>query len=110
MERRLIDANELFDFLTDQLDKETGFYSKGRNAGLNVARSALLDETITPTIAPPPNDPLTIEELREMEQREWVWIKFLVPHYGVKSGYYITHEENPNRNYFQCGYPRWRRQ
>lgn len=56
---------------------------------------------------PPPNDPLTIEELQEMEQREWVWIKFLIPHYGVSSSYYITHKENPNRNYFQCGYPNY---
>lgn len=48
---RLIDADALFDFLTDQLDKETGFYSRGRNAGLNIARSALHDEIITPTIA-----------------------------------------------------------
>ena len=71
---RPIDADALFDFLTEQIDKETGAYSKGRNAGLNIARSALHDKTITPTIAPPPNDPLTLEELREMDG-EPVWIE-----------------------------------
>ena len=64
---RPIDANTLFDFLTDQLDKETGAYSKGRNAGINIARSALHDETITPTIAQPPTTLLTLEELRGMD-------------------------------------------
>ena len=64
---RLIDADALFDFLTNQLEKEVGFYSKGRNAGLNIARSALHDETSTPTIAPPPNDPLTLEELMQID-------------------------------------------
>jgi len=69
---RPIDADVLFDFLTDQLEKEAGAYRKGRNAGLNIARSALHDKTITPTITPPPNPPLTVDELREMEG-EPVW-------------------------------------
>lgn len=64
---RLIDADALYAFLSDQCEKETGMYSKGRNVGLNIARSALHDKTITPTIAPPPNDPLTLAELREMD-------------------------------------------
>lgn len=72
---RPIDANALFDFLTDQLDKETGAYSKGRNAGIHIARSALHDETITPTIVPPPNDPLTLSELRGMDDAD-VWASY----------------------------------
>lgn len=71
---RLIDADALFDFLTDQLEEEVGFYSKGRNAGLNIARSALHDTTSTPTIVPLPNAPLTLEELREMDG-EPVWVE-----------------------------------
>lgn len=70
---RPTDADALFDFLTEQLEKETGAYSKGRNAGINIARSALHDKTITPTITPPPNDRLTLEQLREMDG-EPVWI------------------------------------
>lgn len=51
------------------------------------------------------NDPLTLDELREID-RDWVWIKLLVPHYGMDTGYYyIKHEANPNRDSFQCSYP-----
>lgn len=64
---RLIDADTLYEFLTEQREKETGAYSKGRNVGLNIARSALHDKTITPTIAPPPNLALTLDELLEMD-------------------------------------------
>ena len=49
--------------------------------------------------------PMTVDELREMG-KDWVWIKLLVPHYGMDTGYYIKHEENPGRDSFQCGYPR----
>ena len=38
---RPIDADQAFRLLTDQLEKETGAYRKGRNAGLNVARSMM---------------------------------------------------------------------
>lgn len=72
---RLIDADALYAFLSDQREKETGMYSKGRNVGLNIARSALHDKTITPTIPipTPPNPPLTLDELREMAG-EPVWV------------------------------------
>lgn len=39
-----------------------------------------------PTIAPPPNNPLTLEELWEMGE-DWAWIELLVPLYGMGSGY-----------------------
>lgn len=50
------------------------------------------------------NLPLTPEELREMG-KDWVWIKLLVPHYGMNTGYYIKHPTDPDRDSFQCGYP-----
>lgn len=43
-----IEREALYKFLTEQLDKETGAYSKGRNAGIHVARSALHNREITP--------------------------------------------------------------
>ena len=46
--REYIEREALFRFLTEQKDKETGAYSKGRNAGLDVARSALHNREITP--------------------------------------------------------------
>lgn len=50
---RAIDSEKFYDFLTDQLVKETGAFSKGVNKGLNIARSALHNEQITPTLTPP---------------------------------------------------------
>lgn len=89
---RPIDADALFDFLTEQLDKETGAYSKGRNAGINIARSALHDKAITPTIVPPPNDPLTLEELLEMDG-EPVWFEAVYNDCGYECGWAIVSTE-----------------
>ncbi len=36
-----IDGEQLFEFLSDQLVKESGAFSKGVNKGLNIARSAI---------------------------------------------------------------------
>ena len=47
---RPIDGDRAFRLLTDQLDKETGAYSKGRNAGLNVARSMMNNAQALPTL------------------------------------------------------------
>ena len=49
-EKRLIDANALFEFLKEQREKETGAYSKGRNNGINVAIGAIRNEEICPTV------------------------------------------------------------
>lgn len=49
-EKRLIDANALYEFLTEQREKETGVYSKGRNNGISVAISAIRNEEICPTV------------------------------------------------------------
>lgn len=43
-----IEREAFYKFLTEQKGKETGAYSKGRNAGLDVARSALHNREITP--------------------------------------------------------------
>lgn len=47
---RTIDGDQAFRLLTDQLDKETGAYSKGRNAGLNVARSMMNNAQVLQTL------------------------------------------------------------
>ena len=49
-EKRLIDANALFEILKEQREKETGAYSKGRNNGINVAIGAIRNEQICPTV------------------------------------------------------------
>ena len=57
---RPIDSDAAYQFLTDQLVKETGAFSRGVNKGLNIARSALRNEQIAPTLTPQ-NEALTCE-------------------------------------------------
>lgn len=64
---RAIDSEVAYQFLTEQLVKETGAFSKGVNKGLNIARSAMRNSDAIPTLIPP-NEPLTLEELREMDE------------------------------------------
>lgn len=65
---RMIDADELYKFLTDQLVKETGMFSKGVNKGINIARSAVKNPDAIPAFTPS-NNPLTLEQLQEMEKQ-----------------------------------------
>ncbi len=53
---RAIDSEVAFRFLTEQLVKETGAFSKGVNKGLNIARSAMRNPDAIPTLTPP-NEP-----------------------------------------------------
>ena len=50
---RAIDSEVAFRFLTEQLMKETGAFSKGVNKGLNIARSAMRNPDAIPTLTPP---------------------------------------------------------
>ena len=58
---RSIDRENLYKFLTDQRVKERGAYSKGVNTGLDIARSALRNEQIAPTLTPP-NEWVSVED------------------------------------------------
>lgn len=60
---RAIDSEAAYRFLSKQLVKETGAFSKGVNKGLNIARSAMRNSDAIPTLTPP-NEPLTLEQLR----------------------------------------------
>lgn len=46
---RLIDTDKLLELIKDQKEREIGGYTKGINAGLNIAKSIINDETQTPT-------------------------------------------------------------
>lgn len=52
----------------------------------------------------PPNDPLTLEELREMGD-EWIWIEILVPGYFFRltSGYYTKKAWSSTVHKLCCG-------
>lgn len=58
---RPIDSENLYKFLTDQRVKERGAYSKGVNIGLDIARSALRNEQIAPTLTPK-NEWVSVED------------------------------------------------
>ena len=57
---RAIDSEAAYRFLSEQLVKETGAFSKGVNKGLNIARSAMRNSNAIPTLTPP-NEPLTLD-------------------------------------------------
>lgn len=56
---RAIDSEAAYQFLTDQLVKESWAFSKGVNKGLNIARSAMRNPDAIPTLTPP-NEPLPV--------------------------------------------------
>lgn len=45
---KYVDREALYRFLTEQKDEETGAYSRGRNRGLDIARSALHSNCVLP--------------------------------------------------------------
>ena len=47
---RAIDGEAAYRFLSEQLVKETGAFSKGVNKGLNIARSAMRNPDAIPTL------------------------------------------------------------
>ena len=64
---RAIDSENLYKFLTDQCVTGTGAFAKGVNKGLNIARSAVRNEQIAPTLTP---------------QNEWISVEDRLPEEG----------------------------
>ena len=93
---RLIDADQLLDFIR--------FDERVIAPEEHTAQDIVMMIQTAPTSAPPPNDPLTLEELRELGE-DWVWIKFLMPAYGMETGYYIKKPQFSDADKFCCGYP-----
>ena len=83
---RTIDGDQAFRLLTDQLDKETGAYSKGRNAGLNVARSMMNNAQALPT--------LTLNTLRDAIYEDAVEHGLWVDDDGIFECSYVVAEES----------------
>lgn len=46
---KLIDADKLLELIKEQKEREIGAYAKGINAGLNIVKSIINDETQTST-------------------------------------------------------------
>ncbi|WP_300272691.1 DUF551 domain-containing protein [uncultured Oscillibacter sp.] len=68
---RAIDNEAAYRFLSEQLVKETGAFSKGVNKGLNIARSAMRNPDAIPTLTPP---------------NEWVSVDERLPEYNPGTG------------------------
>ena len=63
---RAIDSEAAYRFLSEQLVKETGAFSKGVNKGLNIARSAMRNPDAIPTLTPPNEWVNRVRELDEL--------------------------------------------
>ena len=66
---RAIDSEAAYRFLSEQLVKETGTFSKGVNKGLNIARSAMRNPDAIPTLTQP-NEALTLEDAKK---ERYIW-------------------------------------
>ena len=111
---RAIDSENLYKFLTDQRVKERGAYSKGLNTGLDIARSALRNEQIAPTLTQP-NDPLTLEQIKSLYDSP-AWYQDLYRKMGYwiivgvigEIGVHLTDLDNANEFYSTIDYgARW---
>ncbi len=79
---RTIDSEAAYRFLSEQLVKETGAFSKGVNKGLNIARSAMRNPDAIPPITPP---------------NEWVSVEERLPEYNPGTGaksYWVAKKDN----------------
>lgn len=61
-------------------------------------------------LTPPPNGPLTLEELREMGLFEWLWVEVIHPTKSqlrreVESAYYQVFEDYTDGDAICCGWP-----
>ena len=100
---RAIDSENLYKFLTDQCVNETGAFAKGVNKGLNIARSALRNEQIAPTLTPP-NEWVSVEDrLPEVGQEVLVYWRntsqkaehFELTHYDGDHWFLLDNTERP---------------
>lgn len=64
---RVIDSEAAYRFLSEQLVKETGAFSKGVNKGLNIARSAMRNPDAIPTLRP-----VSREQVEKVWRGEWM--------------------------------------
>ena len=63
---RAIDSEAAYRFLSEQLVKETGAFSKGVNKGLNIARSDMRNPDAIHTLTPPNEWVSRVRELEEL--------------------------------------------
>ena len=72
---RAIDGEAAYRFLSEQLVKETGAFSKGVNKGLNIARSAMRNPDAIPALRPVSRGQI------EQNKRRWEIQTSISPYY-----------------------------
>lgn len=94
---RAIDGEAAYRFLSEQLVKETGAFSKGVNKGLNIARSAMRNPDAIPTLTPP-NEWVSVEErLPTNERPVLVFIGYADTMTGfITTSSYFCFDANPH--------------
>jgi len=57
----------------------------------------------------PSNEPLTVDELKCLNVKEWIWIEVISPTNcsEAKSAYYRKTDGHKQDEVFWCGYPGW---
>lgn len=100
---RAIDNEAAYRFLSEQLVKETGAFSKGVNKGLNIARSAMRNPDAILTLTPP-NEWVSVEDrLPEVGQEVLVYWRntsqkaehFELTHYDGDHWFLLDNTERP---------------
>ena len=81
---RPIDADALYSMILDQMVKESGAFSKGKNQAFSIVKSLLHNKDATPTLTPP-NEPLTQDDVNEMHF-DRVWIDYGTDEHGKRDG------------------------
>lgn len=95
---RPIDAEPIEQTLLRQADKALAKdpYANARVCAFRLALELIMD---APTIAPPPNDPLTLDELREMDG-EPVWISPVKENGKVLARWMLVSGYNPKKDIY----------
>lgn len=87
---RAIDSEAEYRFLSEQLVKETGAFSKGVNKGLNIARSAMRNPDAIPTLTPP-NEWVSVEDRLPPLREDVLVCAYWHEHWGVYMGWNSGH-------------------
>lgn len=93
---RPIDADALYSMILDQMVKESGAFSKGKNQAFSIVKSLLHNKDATPTLTPP-NEWVSVEE-RLPEPGERV----LATDCGFVGEFYITKRGKWQRYNVNC--------
>lgn len=101
------EPQDLLDALQEMIDEEPDRYLNDRRTTLCMAQDYLREYFDLQGCTP-----LSVDKLREMPLKEWVWIEVLGTEreqrgYLSKSAYYCKQHSYAPEKVFECGYPGW---